>query len=167
MNNSIAVPNERAWQLGPYMPQPPAGPGQRTYSAGQILDFPTLVRILHHWRWLILGAVVLGFAAAVIVTLLTTPLYRATVTLEANPPTVSVSDEQSRERESTVQNPYDFIVTQVGLLASKNVAERTAQELNLANNPDFVPIRARCLDPAQDSCRKSPKWPYRDRARRG
>ena len=138
VNNSIAVPNERAWQLGPYLPQPPARPGQRTYSAGQILDFPTLVRILHHWRWLILGAVVLGFAAAIIVTLLTTPIYRATVTIEANPPTVSVSDEQSREREATVQNPYDFVVTQVGLLSSKNVAERTAQELNLANNPDFV-----------------------------
>ena len=138
MNNSIAVPNERAWPLSPYTPQQPERPGQRTYSAGQILDFPTLVRILHHWRWLILGAVVLGFAAAIIITLLTTPIYRAKVTIEANPPTVSVSDEQSREREATVQNPYDFVVTQVGLLSSKNVAERTAQELNLANNPDFV-----------------------------
>ena len=138
MNNSIAVPNERAWQLGPYLPPQPARPGQRTYSAGQILDFQTLVRILQHWRWLILGAVVLGLAAAIIFTLLTTPVYRAEVTIEANPPTVSISTEQSREREATVDNPYDFIVTQVGLLSSKNVAERTAQELNLANNPDFV-----------------------------
>ena len=32
-----------------------------------------------------------------------------------------------------------FIATQAGLLASKSVAERTAQELNLANNPEFVP----------------------------
>ena len=80
----------------------------------------------------------LGLAAAIIVTLLTTPVYRAEVTIEANPPTVSISDEQSREREATVDNPYDFVVTQVGLLSSKNVAERTAQELNLANNPDFV-----------------------------
>jgi capsular exopolysaccharide synthesis family protein len=138
VNNSIAVPNERAWQLGPYLPPQPARPGQRTYSAGQILDFQTLVRILQHWRWLILGAVVLGLAAAIIVTLLTTPVYRAAVIIEANPPTVSISTEQSREREATVDNPYDFIVTQVGLLSSRNVAERTAQELNLANNPDFV-----------------------------
>jgi capsular exopolysaccharide synthesis family protein len=138
VNNSIAVPNERAWQLGPYLPPQPARPGQRTYSAGQILDFQTLVRILQHWRWLILGAIVLGLAAAIIVTLLTTPVYRAAVTIEANPPTVSISTEQSRERESTVESPYDFIVTQVGLLSSRNVAERTAQELNLANNPDFV-----------------------------
>ena len=103
MNNSIAVPNERAWQLGPYLPPQPARPGQRTYSAGQILDFQTLVRILQHWRWLILGAVVLGLAAAIIVTLLTSPVYRAAVTIEANPPTVSISTEQSRERELTVE----------------------------------------------------------------
>ena len=80
----------------------------------------------------------LGLAAAILVTLLTTPIYRAWVTLEANPPTVSVSDEQSREREATNINPYDFVATQVGLVSSKSVAQRTAQELNLANNPDVV-----------------------------
>jgi capsular exopolysaccharide synthesis family protein len=69
---------------------------------------------------------------------LTTPVYRAWVTIEANPPTVEISDEQSKERQATVQNPYDFVVTQVGLLSSKTVAERTAQDLNLANNPQFV-----------------------------
>ena len=40
-----------------------------------------------HWRWLILGAVALGFAGAILMTLLTPPVYRASVTLEANPPT--------------------------------------------------------------------------------
>ena len=83
----------------------PARPGQRTYSAGQILDFQTLVRILQHWRWLILGAVVLGLVAAIIVTLLTTPIYRAWVTLEANPPTVAISDRtiaRARHRRSTI-----------------------------------------------------------------
>src|SRR5262249_3846814 len=35
-------------------------------------------------------------------------------------------------------NSYDFVATQVGLVSSKSVAERTAQELNLANNPSVV-----------------------------
>ena len=35
-------------------------------------------------------------------------------------------------------NSYDFVATQVGLLKSKSVAQRTAQELNLANNADVV-----------------------------
>jgi len=140
MNNSIAVPNQGPWPLSPYAPgQPqPLLPGRRIYSAASILDLPTFLRILHHWRWLILGAAALGLAAAVIITLLTTPVYRAWVTLEVNPPTVEVSDEQSKERQ-TYQDPYDLVATQVGLLSSKSVAERTAQELNLGNNPDFVP----------------------------
>jgi len=66
-------------------------------------------------------------------------VYRAWVTLQANPPTVSVSDEQSREREAANVNSYDFVATQVGLLASKSVAQRTVQDLNLANNPAIVP----------------------------
>jgi capsular exopolysaccharide synthesis family protein len=137
MNNSLAVSNEGPWPLAPLSPDS-ALPGQRTYSATNILDFATLVRIIHHWRWLVVGGVALGLVGAVIFSLLTTPIYRAWVTLEANPPTVSVSDEQSREHDATTVNSYDFVATQVGLLSSKSVAERTAQELNLANNPSVV-----------------------------
>jgi uncharacterized protein involved in exopolysaccharide biosynthesis len=71
-------------------------------------------------------------------TLLTKPVYRAYVTLEANPPAVAVSDEQSRQQDMQASNTFDFVATQVGLLGSRAVAERTAQELNLANNPDVV-----------------------------
>ncbi|HJU76619.1 MAG TPA: GNVR domain-containing protein, partial [Sphingomicrobium sp.] len=112
------------------------------YSAAHNLDFPTLVRILFHWRWLILGAIALGLATGILMTLLTTPLYRAWVTLEASPPAVKITDEDSKERQTTIDNSYDFVATQVGLLASKSVAERTAQDLNLANNPQFVPAGA-------------------------
>jgi succinoglycan biosynthesis transport protein ExoP len=139
VNNSLAVPNQGPWPVGQYAPDPQLGPGQRTYSATNILDFPTLVRILLHWRWLLLGAVALGLAGAVLATLLTRPVYRASVTLEANPPMVAVTDEQSREHEASNTNSYDFVATQVGLLKSKAVAQRTAQELNLANNADIVP----------------------------
>lgn len=139
MNNSIAVPDDRAWPLQPYAPVPTdARPGQRTYSAANILDFATFLRIVQHWRWLILGAVALGIAGAIIFSLLTTPVYRAWVTLEVNPPTVSVNDEQTRQREASIGDSYEFVITQAGLLSSQSVAQRTAQELNLANNPAVV-----------------------------
>ena len=145
MNNSIAVPDERPWPLQTYAPADEPRPGQRVYSATNILDLATLVRVLQHWRWLILGSVVLGLVGAIAATLLTTPVYQAWVTLEANPPTVTVNEEQSRERETSVTNSYDFVATQAELLSSKTVAERTAQELNLVNNPDVVPLN---LDPS-------------------
>ncbi|HWI87730.1 MAG TPA: polysaccharide biosynthesis tyrosine autokinase [Sphingomicrobium sp.] len=139
MNNSLAVPNEGSWPIAPYAPGAAAPPGPRTYSATSILDFPTLIRIIHHWRWLVLGGVVSGFVGAILITLLTTPIYRAWVTLEANPPSFSVSEDQSKERDAGNTDSYDFVATQVGLVSSKSVAERTAQELNLANNPAVVP----------------------------
>ena len=140
MNTSLAVPNQGPWPIGHLDADTVhLGPGQRTYSATNILDFATLMRIVHHWRWLVLGAVALGIAGAVLATLLTQPVYRAWVTLEANPPTVQVTDEQNRNNDAPTVDNYDFIATQVGLVQSRSVAERAAQELNLANNPDVVP----------------------------
>ena len=115
------------------------GRGQRNYSAANILDFAALMRIVHHWRWLVLGAVALGLAGAVLATLLTRPVYRAWVTLEANPPTFQVTDQDKDQQAASNGDSFDFIATQVGLLSSRSVAERAAQELNLANNADVVP----------------------------
>lgn len=139
MNTNIAVRNEGQWPIAPYPADGPSlGAGQRSYSAAAILDLPTLLRIVHHWRWLVLGSTVVGLAFAILASLMTDPVYRASVTLEANPPAVAISDEQSKQQDSQSSNTYDFIATQVGLLSSRAVAERTAQELNLANNPDVV-----------------------------
>jgi succinoglycan biosynthesis transport protein ExoP len=139
VNTNIAVRNEGQWPIAPYPNDAGLGRGQRTYSAANILDFPMLMRILHHWRWLVFGAVGVGLLGAILISLLMKPIYRASVTLEANPPAVAISDEQSRQQDAQASNTYDFVATQVGLLGSRAVAERTAQELNLANNPDIVP----------------------------
>ncbi|MEO7654574.1 MAG: Wzz/FepE/Etk N-terminal domain-containing protein, partial [Sphingomicrobium sp.] len=138
MNNNLVVTNDSPWAVGRYGPQGELGHSQRAYSAVNVLDFPTLLRILYHWRWLVLGATAFGLLMAILSTLLADPVYRAWVSLEANPPTVSVSAEQSREREESSFNSFDFVATQVGLLESRNVAERTAQDLSLANNPEVV-----------------------------
>ena len=127
---AVAAPRPRRGELTPYWDEG----GHRESGA---FDLATLIRIAHQWRWLILGAVALGLAGAVIVTLLTKPLYRAWVTLEVNPPSVEILDEKPREAAS-VPGLFDFVATQVGLLSSRTLAERVAQDLNLASNPQFV-----------------------------
>ena len=137
MNNNLAVPDGGAWQLDRYDPsrvRPAAGDSPE----GPGLDLAALLRIISNWRWLILGAVALGIVAAIIVTLLTTPTYRSWVTLEVNPPAVEIMDEQQRDRSSTGVNSWDYIATQVGLLSSRSIAERASQDLNLANNREYV-----------------------------
>ncbi|HVF36474.1 MAG TPA: polysaccharide biosynthesis tyrosine autokinase [Sphingomicrobium sp.] len=138
MNNNIAVPDREAWLVDRYSPESRADQGRTQPGlGGHGLDFASLLATISHWRWLIAGAVVIGLLAAIVVTLLTTPVYRSWVSLEINPPTVEIMDEQSGDRQPNVL-PWDFVATQVGLLASRSIAERTAQDLNLANNESFV-----------------------------
>ena len=141
MNNNLPVPEpDGSWVVDRYNPDGRLGvrPTPATSTDGSGLDFAALLRIVSNWRWLILGATALGLVAAIIVTLLTTPLYRSWVTLEVNPPSVEIMDEQTRERSSNGASNWDFVVTQVGLLGSRSIAERAAQDLNLANNKEFV-----------------------------
>ena len=136
MNRDIALPEGGgSWPVDRYAPPSP-GPADERRSHTPFLDFATIVRVLLAWRWLVLGATALGVALAVVFTLLTTPLYRSWVTLEVNPPTVEIMDEQ-RERAMAPSN-WDFVATQAGLLRSRSVAERAVQELNLASNQSFV-----------------------------
>ncbi|MCA1654767.1 MAG: capsular biosynthesis protein, partial [Sphingomonadales bacterium] len=139
MNRNIPVSGDGKWivqhegferQL--LSPSPQAGGDE---SNG--IDFARLIQSFIHWRWLIGGCVLAGLVLAVLAAMATTPMYRATVTLEVNPLTVEVVDEKNRPQSQSMQNE-DLIATQVGLLTSRATAERVAQELNLANNRKVV-----------------------------
>ena len=100
-------------------------------------DFSAIIRSLVHWRWLIGGTALAGLVLGIIVTIIMTPLYRATVKLEVNPPSVEVSTEKNTP-PGQASSVFDVIATQVGLLSSRAIAQRAVQDMNLANNKDFV-----------------------------
>ncbi|MCW3797077.1 polysaccharide biosynthesis tyrosine autokinase [Sphingomonas sp. BN140010] len=135
MNRDLAIggPGNRALSDRVVPPNRTIGIHER--HQGPRLDLPTLLRIVREWRWLVLGAAAFGLALGVVTTLLKTPLYKAWVTLEVNPPRVEITDEQQRERSSSGDDTWDFLQTQVGLLGSRSLAERVAQDLNLVSNP--------------------------------
>lgn len=143
MNRDLAL-TEDAWPIEPYGTGAVGAPIQRDYAT-PTLDLPTLLRIAFEWRWLLLAAIATGVALAVVATLLTTPRYRASVTLQVNPPTVAILDKNNGETSDASNDTQDFVATQVGLLSSRSLAERVAQDLNLASNPSFVPAAG---DPA-------------------
>ena len=138
MNHNIAIADEDGYLIDRLPAEAQARQNATALDQPALsLDLPGLLRIISHWRWLILGAAAFGLLAAIAVTMLTKPVYRSQVTLEVNPPSVEIMDEQSRERASSPSS-WDFVATQVGLLSSRNIAERAAQDLNLANNAEFV-----------------------------
>jgi capsular exopolysaccharide synthesis family protein len=115
-------------------------PGLDSAAAGLDLNIQTLWRIFHEWRWLILGATAVGLAGAIIVTLLTTPQFKSTAVLEMNPPAVEIME--GSKGQPVVPNDREFLATQYGLLESRSLAQRVAQELNLAGNDAVVPGEA-------------------------
>lgn len=122
-------------------PLPPPADGaseqRRTEQPEIDLNLATIWRIVRRWRWLIIGAFATGIAVAVIVTLLTTPVYNSESTLEVNPPSVEVMDNEDAAPVAPADRAY--IATQFGLLQSRSLAERVSQDLNLAGNEAFAP----------------------------
>jgi capsular exopolysaccharide synthesis family protein len=102
------------------------------------LDFPTLLKVLWRWRGVIAAAAVAGLAIAIVYVLATTPRYRATVSLEVNPPSVQVIDEDNAETPGATASTEGLVATQAGLLKSTSLAADVAEELNLAKNPEVV-----------------------------
>ena len=139
MTNEVTKADVAPWAVAPYAPNVADGRGAvpRGQPHGHELNVATLLRILFEWRWLILSLIAVGLAGATIWTLLETPLYRSQATLEANPPSVEVMDEKIAARSQSADS-WSFISTQVGLLSSRSLAQRVAQDLNLASNPAFV-----------------------------
>jgi capsular exopolysaccharide synthesis family protein len=134
MNRDVALtPPDNGWAIeafdpsaGAYRPEPLVN-----------LNLVTILKIVREWRWLIVATVAVGIALAILYTLMTTPMYRAWVILQVNPPTVEIMDENSGDRSQS-DTPWDFVATQVGLLSSKSLAQRVAQDLNLSSDPKFV-----------------------------
>jgi succinoglycan biosynthesis transport protein ExoP len=105
---------------------------------GRELSLSLLWNVAMEWRWLILAAIGTGLAAAMLITLLTPLKYRSTASLQLNPPSVQVLDDDKGGRQNTGAGDTNFIGTQLGLLGSQAVAERVAQDLNLASKPEVV-----------------------------
>ncbi|MGC5796064.1 GumC family protein [Sphingomonas sp. NFX23] len=112
----------------------------RTESKPRVIpqfDFADLLRVVVKWKWLILGAVLLGIATAVAVTMLSTRIYRASATLEINTTPLEVMGN-NRGVMPKLRSEDQFLQTQYGLLRSRSLAERVATALKLASDPAFA-----------------------------
>jgi polysaccharide biosynthesis transport protein len=138
MGNDVAVNPDRAGLPEPFGPVRGQGLHWTDLSSGAAtLDVAAVLRALREHAKLIAAATVAGVLLAILATLMTTPMYRADVTLEVNAPKVEIlADDQRRNVDSAPT--YELVATQVGLLASRSLAERVAQDLNLASNPDVI-----------------------------
>lgn len=96
------------------------------------------VDLLHYWRiivkrrWTVLSVMVAAIALAVIQTMMTTPLFQATATIQIDYEPIRVVNA-----EGVIPNAdYSYLPTQLEVLRSRSLAERVVQHMGLAEgNP--------------------------------
>lgn len=93
-------------------------------------------KILHSHRWVVVGVLFAVLATSLILTLLSTPIYRALATIQIKPDTIKVVKS---EGVTSADAPYDrdFYQTQYELLRSRTLALRVIQDAQLVQQPGF------------------------------
>lgn len=95
-----------------------------------------VISIIRRRLWVIVGAVVAMVALGLLITLLITPKYTATATLEIQREGSSfVKVEGVGQKDNFIDQ--EFYQTQYGLLQSQTLAERVATDLRLYDNEQF------------------------------
>jgi polysaccharide biosynthesis transport protein len=115
----------------PYYPQFDVEPGET-----EKFDVYKYLRIILKYRWLIGCMAIAALLIAAVVTFLMTPIYRATSSIQIDRETVDVVDVKGVQAE---QDPFaaDFYQTKYELLASRSLAERVVNTLDLSNDKAF------------------------------
>ena len=124
-----------------------AGPGPRPVAqaegaavpAASAFGMPMVMRYLRiakRWKWLFIGTVSLSLIIGLIITLLMTPQYTATATLEIARESDRVVNVQGVEPEASPVD-LEFYQTQYGLLKAETLAQRVATELRLQDDANF------------------------------
>ncbi|MFY2763007.1 GumC family protein [Arenimonas sp. MALMAid1274] len=95
------------------------------------IDLLSYWNVLLKRRWTVLGAMGIVLATSLVATLLTTPEYRATVSLQIDRASVKVVNVGATEGEAAYD--FEFYATQYELLRSRALAQRAAADLGLTN----------------------------------
>jgi len=103
-------------------------------------EVPLLARyvgIVWRRKWIIAAIIVLGVALAVIATLLSTPMYTSTASLEISRQEENIVQVDALQPEVAGVD-QEFYQTQYSLLESESLIERVADGLKLVSDPVFI-----------------------------
>jgi capsular exopolysaccharide synthesis family protein len=95
------------------------------------IDLRSYWRILVKRRWTVLGAAAIVLVSALVFTLLTTPVYRASVSMQIERDSIKVLDVGATQEDAYYDD--EFYATQYELLRSRALAQRAAADLGLTD----------------------------------
>lgn len=139
MLRAASAPTE---QVHPHEPFPGGALGASAAEGNAKFDVFAYLRLfLKHWK-LIAGFVGVVLLVTLIGSLLVTPVYRATATIQIDRQTMRVVQVEGMQPDDIGGRDTDFFQTQYQLLQSRSLAERAVTGLNLVDNPRFLAAAA-------------------------
>ena len=127
---SLSIPSERAIA--------PAGAEFAEEGAGGQFDIMRYWQFVWKHRWIIAVSLTLALGIAAAMTLMTTPVYTAKMTIEIDREAARVLNTQDVSPREEYGSGIDFYQTQYGLLKSESLAARVVDTENLTSNPAFL-----------------------------
>lgn len=89
-------------------------------------------------RFIVAAIMVACLALAIAITLLTTPTYRATTTIQINQEAAKVLGTEQTESSAAIQDAERFLETQIGIIESRSVALAVVRDLRLTADDRFL-----------------------------
>lgn len=118
--------------------EPAFDEGAEAARGGFEIDFRVLWLIFKRNAWVIGGIVLAALVLGLVATMLMTPKYTASASIQIDQEADQVLQNQDQVQPAvTYQDADRFLQTQVDVLNSREMAIRVAQALNLFNNPKF------------------------------
>lgn len=102
------------------------------------IDFRAIWAAIYRNRLLIAVTIVLALILGVVVTLLTTPIYRAETTVQIEQQATKVLNTEDSEPTASTLDAERFLQTQLDIIRSRALATRVAESLNLFANDSFL-----------------------------
>jgi len=109
------------------------------------LDFAAIWAAIYRSRFWIVGIVVGCLLIGLVVTILSTPIYRAQTTVQIDQEAAKVLGTEDTNASAAIQDSDRFLKTQVDVIRSRSLAQAVAEDLKLLGNPEF--LEAMNVDP--------------------
>ncbi|WP_404371427.1 GumC family protein [Sphingomonas sp. MMS24-J45] len=122
------------------MAAPIFGAAEVQQESGNQISAREALRIFGKWRWLIAAIVAAALITGIVATMLTSKRYRATAQVELALQEINLGPgKDGTGAESQVMRDPQFMGTQIGLLRSRDLAERVARSLDAGSRAKIAP----------------------------
>ena len=102
------------------------------------IDFEAIWVAIYRSRFWIAGIVLGCVLLGVVITILSTPIYRAQATVQIDQEAAKVLGTEDSDTSAAIADSDRFLQTQLDVIRSRALAQSVAEDLQLFNNPQFL-----------------------------